>query len=156
MPQPNPKAVDFIWSQAERRLEAQLRQADALDTKAGVLLGVHALAAGLVGSISADLAGTAKWVGISAIVGLLISGLFAFRAFRAQDYDRSPSPEALWPFSVWTDQEVRLRFVSTRIRAIRDNNAALLSKARNVSRSLITLGMIALGVAVATIVSLVR
>lgn len=60
--EPTPEAIDFIWSQAEARLEAQLRQADALDTKAGVLLGVIALGAGLAGTLTPRLAGSDRWV----------------------------------------------------------------------------------------------
>jgi hypothetical protein len=87
-----PPGTDFVWEEAERRVDAQLRQADALDSKAGILVGIHALAAGLVASVSGGLGDAARWIATAALVLLLASGWLAVGAFRAQEYRRSPSP----------------------------------------------------------------
>jgi hypothetical protein len=91
-----PDGVSFIWNQAERRLEAQIRQADALDTKASVIIGLHALAGGVVGSVATRLSGTAAWIGFASLIGLTVTGVLAFVAFRTQDYDLGPAPSDLW------------------------------------------------------------
>lgn len=151
-----PLAVDLVWDEAEKRLEAQLRQADALDTKAGVLIGVHALAAGLLASLVGGLDGVGRWIGTGVVVVLLVSLWLSLLAFRAQDYDRSPSPEVMWRFAEWDPPAVRYRLVSTRFAALAENRDKLRRKARLVSASLGILGVIASTVGIASIVSLLR
>lgn len=145
----------MIWEQAELRISAQLQQADALDTKAGVLLGVHALAAGLLAALASDIEGPATWVAMAVLVGLVVTVFLALQAFRAQDYDRSPAPETLARFASWRPEEIRLRFLSTRLEAIAGNRSKLRRKARYLSWSLSGLTVIALVVAVATAWSLI-
>jgi len=154
--EPTPEAIDFIWSQADSRLEAQLRQADALDTKAGVLVGVHALAAGLVASIVSSLSQAGRWVAIAVLAGLTLSGGAALQAFRTHEFDRGPSPQTLWRFSGWARTEIRHRFLSTRFRVLERNADRLLSKARWIARSLAILAVIALMVVISVIVELVH
>jgi hypothetical protein len=137
-------------------LEAQLRQADALDTKAGVLVGLHALAAGLFGSMAGRLSGASRWVAIGAILGLVVSGLLAFGAYRSERYTRSPAPEAMWRFAEWSPEQIRHRFLSTRFQALDWNRSKLERKARMISWSLSGLAVIALAVAAAAVVDLVR
>jgi len=150
--EPTPETIDFIWSQAETRLEAQLRQADALDTKAGVLIGVVALGSGLAGSLAPGLEGPARWVAFGAILGLLIAGAFAGWAFRLQDYDHRPTPEALWRYAAWDEDQIKQRVLSTRFEALRDNGRKLSVKARLATASLISLGLVALEVSIAVLV----
>jgi hypothetical protein len=132
-----------------------MRQADALDAKAGAMVGLHAVAAGILASILGKLNGGTKWVVLAAIVGLLLSGWFALRAYRAESYDRSPSPDELWRFGDWTEDEVMLRFLSTRFAALEHNRARLDVKARSFARSLSMLGLIALVLSVTAVVDLV-
>jgi hypothetical protein len=151
-----PEGIDLVWGEAERRLEAQLRQADALDTKAGVLVGIHALAAGLLASVASRIVGEARRAAAVTILGLLISGWFSLRAFRAQAYDRGPRPEAMWRFAAWPVDEIQLRFLSARFNAISENREKLRAKARSLTASLVILGVLAFGVGVASIVGLLR
>jgi hypothetical protein len=151
-----PPGVRFVWNQAERRLEAQMRQADALDTKAGVLVGLHALTAGLVASVSGSLSVTSRWIAVMAIVGLILSGAMAFMAYRTEAYDRNPSAEDLWRFSEWDGVEIQYRFLSTRLRALRVNSERLRAKARWVSWSLGGLAVVASVVGISAVVGLMR
>jgi hypothetical protein len=144
-----------VWDQAERRLESQLKQADALDTKAGALVGLHAVAGGLAATLVGRVSGTGRWLAVAAIIGLLASGWFAFRAFQSEAYDRRPAPEELWRFGGWSDDEILYRFLTTRFEALEANRRRLEDKARNVVRSLAGLGVIALVVATASIVALI-
>lgn len=150
-----PQSVRFVWEQAERRIDAQMRQADALDAKAGAMVGLHAVAAGILATILGRLNGATRWIVLAAIIGLLMSGWFALRAYRVESYDRSPSPNELWRFGDWTEDEVMLRFLSTRFAAIEDNRIRLDVKARSFARSLSMLGLIALVVSFAAVVDLV-
>lgn len=107
------ESVRFIWEQAESRIESQLRQADALDTKAGILVGLHAVAAGILASTLPGFSRASALIATAVIAALLTSGVLAFLAFRSQDYDRSPRPEELSRFVSWDEDEVRFRFLST-------------------------------------------
>jgi len=151
-----PKGTSFVWDQAERRLDAQMQQADALDTKAGALAALHAVAAGVIASLAGRLSGASRWVAVGAILGLIVSGVLAFGAFRTEAYARSPAPEEMWRFGIWRPDEIQLRFLSTRFRALDRNRAKLQRKARLISSSLAGFAMVALAVAIAAVVDLVR
>ena len=151
-----PDGTTFIWEQAENRLDAQLRQADALDTKAGALVGLHALAAGLISTSTGRLSGPSRWVAVGSIVGLATSGLIAFGAFRTAAYTRSPAPEEMWRFGEWPAEDIQLRFLSTRFDALDANGVILQRKARLIGWSLAGLAVIALSVAITAVIDLVR
>ena len=138
------------------RLEAQYRQAEGLDTKAGVLIGVHALAGGLIASIAGQLEGLGRWIGVGIVTALLLSTWLSLLAFRSQDYDRIPSPEVMWRFADWEPASVRYRLVSTRFQALEENRRKLRHKARLVSSSVAIVGVVASVVGIVSIVSLVR
>jgi hypothetical protein len=149
-----PQSVGLVWEQAERRLEAQIRQADGLDTKAGVLVGLHAVAATLVASAAPRVQDLVAVVATIVLILLLVSGGLALLAFRAQDYDRSPRPEELWRFAEWTEDEIRYRFLSTRFRALEENRVKLRLKAQFLAASLSVLAMVGLVVVVVGLWSL--
>ena len=151
-----PPGTGFVWEQADVRIDAQLRQADALDSKAGILVGIHALAAGLVASVSGGLGDTARWIATVVLVLLLASGWLALGAFRAQEYRRSPSPEALWQFAGWDEREIRLRVLSQRFEGIEWNRRKLQWKARRITWSINLLAVVALIVGIATIAELMQ
>lgn len=151
----NPDAIDLVWRESELRLEAQLRQADALDTKAGVLVGLLAIGAGVLASVSSDLAGMGRWVAGALVLLIAVSAGFAFLAFRTQRYHRRPSPAELWRFAGWSPSQIKHRFLSTRFEEISRNRAKLDAKARYVLWSLITIAVIALVVTATSIVGLV-
>src|SRR6266540_7181073 len=150
-----PQGAPFVWDQAERRLASRMRQADALDTKAGALAALHAVAAGVVASLAGRLPGSSRWVAVGAILGLIVSGVLAFGAFRTEAYARSPAPEEMWRFGGWSADEIQLRFLSTRFRALDWNRDKLQRKARLISSSLAGFAIVALGVAIAAVVDLV-
>ena len=106
-----PGGVGLVWDQAEKRLDAQIRQAEALDTKAGILVGLHALAAGLIVTVAPRFEGRARWIVVAVIVGLILSGMLAFKSFRTERYDRSPAPEELWTFAHWNEQQIKYRML---------------------------------------------
>jgi hypothetical protein len=145
-----------VWEQAERRLEAQIRQADALDTKAGVLVGLHALAAGLIATTAAHFHGAARWILVAAIGGLGVSGGLALAAFGRQGYDRRPSPEEMWTFGDWTDDEIRYRLMSTRFEALAHNRRMLDRTAKRLILSLVFLGVVAFMAVVSAVIGVVR
>jgi hypothetical protein len=147
-----PDAVGFVWEQADKRLEAQMRQADALDTKAGALVGLHALAVGLVASFAPRSDGPGRWIAASAIAGLLLSGLFAFLAYRAESYDRRPSPRGLWTFGNLHPDAIKYEFLTTRFRSLETNHRLLERKARRIAVSLAAITVIAFCVGVLWIV----
>lgn len=150
-----PLGTDFAWEQAEKRLEAQVRQADALDTKAGTLVGIHVVAAGIVATAAGRLHGANRWVGVGVVAGLVIGGWFAFKAFLVQAYNRQPSPQALWNYGEHDEAQIRFRFLSTRFRSLEENRIKLDEKAGSVVWSLRVLAVVGLAVAVTTIVELI-
>src|SRR6266498_4774627 len=129
-----PPGTGFAWDQAERRLEAQLRQADALDTKAGVLLGLLAVVLALLLNGGERL--VPHWLLAATLAGLGLSGMFAVSSFRAQGYRRDPSPETVWLFASREPQHVKLRLLSARLGALADNPTKLERKARSFAISL--------------------
>jgi hypothetical protein len=150
-----PRGTRFVWEEAERRLEAQMRQADALDTKVAALVGIHALAAGLAVTIIGDLNGSTRWVAVASILILLTSGGLALLAFRSERTTGAP-PQRSWRFGEWLEDEIRYRFLSTRFRAIRANRLRLEAKVQRVKWSLIGVAVVASVVAIAALVGLVR
>ena len=150
-----PEGVPFVWEQAEKRLDAQLRHADALDTKAGGLVGLHAVAAGLVATFAHTASGRGRWVAIAVIAGLVVSGFLALLGFRVEGYARDPSPEELWRFGAWEPEAIQYRLLAARFTSLRANAIRLERKARYVARSLVGLAVIALMVATTGIVALV-
>jgi hypothetical protein len=149
-----PPSIRFVWEQAEHRPDAQMKQADSLDTKAGAMVGFHALAVGILAAALASIQGNARWLVVATILGLIVSGSFAFFAFRTESYDRSPAPEELWQFADWTEEEIIIRFPSTRFRALEKNRDRLEVKARYFARSLSTLGAIVLSLSISAVVDL--
>jgi len=150
-----PQSTDFVWEEARLRLEAQLRQADALDTKAGALLGLHVVAAGFLVSIHGSVIGANRPVAVAVIAGLVVSGAFAFLAYRIESYEHRPRPEALWRLGDLDASDIRLHFLSTRFEALEENRRRLARKARRLAGSLSILAVLALTVAVVSIVELV-
>jgi len=138
-----PAGTRFVRDEADGRLEAQMRQADALDGKAAALVGFHVVAVGVLASLAAHLAGGNRWVGLVIIVGLMASGWLALAAFRSEAYDRRPAPEELWRFADWAEDDIQLRFLSTRFAAIEANRKKLGRKARAVSGSIAILAVLA-------------
>ena len=95
------------------------------------------------------------WVGFGVIVGLVLGGAFAVRAYLVQAYDRRPAPQAIWEFAEWDETRILQQFLSSRFRSLEGNVERLEAKARNVRWSIWSLAMVALGVAVATAVEFV-
>jgi len=133
-----------------------MRQADALDTKAGALVALHALAAGLVATTADRFRGSARWVVIATIGGLIVSGTFAVAAFLTRRYDRRPAPETMWRFGDWQEDEIILRLISTRFDALETNQVLLAKRGRSIIWSLTVLSVVALVVATSAIIGLVR
>ncbi|MFL5796568.1 MAG: hypothetical protein ACJ77A_01380 [Actinomycetota bacterium] len=138
-----PEGTEFVWLQAEQRLEAQIKQADALDLKAGTLVGLHALGAGLAATVVGRLSAAGRWVAVFVIAGLLVGGLLALAAYAVQAYERGPGPRDLWQFGAWPAQQIEYRFLSLRFDALDANRQALSSKARRITWSVRILAVLA-------------
>ena len=151
-----PAGTRFVWEQAEKRLDAQIRQAEALDTKAGLLLGLQGLAAGLIGTTAGRFHGVSKWVVVASIAGLVISASFAFAAYRIAAYDRRPWPGDLWRLAESNEDAIRYRMLSTRFNALQQNQAELRRRAVHVTISLGTFAVVALMVAVSSVIGIAR
>ena len=93
---------------------------------------------------------------MGSILGLIVSRLFAFGAFRTEAYARSPAPEELWRFGDWGREEIQFRFLTTRFDALDRNRAKLHRKARFISASLVGFAMVAFAVGVVAVIDLVR
>ena len=151
-----PAGTRLVWEQAEKRLDAQMRQADALDTKAGALVALHALTAGLVATTAERFQGASRWILVVVITGLLVSGGLAIVGFLIQRYDRRPAPQTMWTFGEWQEEQILLRLISTRFDALNTNQALLTKKAKFILRSLTLLSVVALVVATTAIIGLAR
>jgi hypothetical protein len=149
-----PPGTEFVWLQAEQRIEAQLKQADALDLKAGTLVGLHALGAGLAATIIGRLSLLGRWIASVVIVGLLVGGLLALAAYTVQAYERGPAPSDLWRFADWPQDQIKYRFLSTRFDALEANRRTLGRKNRRITWSVRILSVLALVVGVAALVEL--
>ncbi|MGI8426599.1 MAG: hypothetical protein ACR2FO_05430 [Actinomycetota bacterium] len=146
-----PETVLLIWDEAARRLEAQMGQAGTLDQKAGILLGFLGVAGTLISSRTAALQGYERWLATILIFGLTVSAGFAAEAFRTKEYDRRPSPVALWEHSYLKPEELWHLFLSTRFRALDDNGAKLTHKSKMLNISLLLLIGVTLVIAIFTI-----
>lgn len=151
-----PPGVDFIWDQAERRLGAQLEQADALDRKTGILLTLNGVAAGLLAAVSDRLSGVGRVFGAIVIAGLFLGASFALASFRTVRYVRSPRPEEMWHFGAWSDSEIKLRYLSTRFEALDENERRLRRKGIHVTASTLILAGVAFVVTVSTFLEMLR
>jgi hypothetical protein len=138
-----PEGTEFVWLQAEHRLEAQIKQADALDLKAGTLVGLHALGAGLAATVVGRLSAPGRWVAAFVIAGLLVGGLLALAAYAVQAYERGPAPRDLWRFGAWPAEQIEYRFLSLRFDALDANGKVLRSKARRIAWSVRILAVLA-------------
>jgi len=138
-----PEGTEFVWLQAEQRLDAQIKQADSLDLKAGTLVGIHALGAGLAATIVGRLSTPGRWVAAFVIAGLLVGGLLAIAAYAVQAYERGPAPRDLWQFGAWPAQQIEYRFLSLRFDALDADGQVLRSKARRITWSVRILAVLA-------------
>jgi hypothetical protein len=139
-----PEGTDLVWLQADQRLEAQIKQADALDLKAGTLVGLHALGAGLAATVVSGLSLPGRWIAAVVILGLLVGGLLALSPYTVQAYERAPDPQDLWRFSGWPGQQIKYRFLSVRFDALEANQQALNKKSGQITWSVRVLAMLAL------------
>ncbi len=129
--------------------------ADALDAKAGTLVGLHAVAAGIVASAAHRLEGANREVGIAVIIGLVVGGAFALRGFQIQSYNRQPSPRSLWSHATLEPEEIRFEFLSARFRALEENRMKLDAKAGSIAHSLEVLAGVGSTVALTAFVELI-
>ena len=139
-------SLSLLNEAATDELGAQERRADALDSKAGVLLGF----AGVLVALSLDkLHGTFGHVasGIAALAGLLAAAAFIPRAYPTLALrhlrDRYLTSE---------EEFTRLRLLDTRIAMYKRNQPRLNRKAQLVKASTMALGLAVLLTLVASIV----
>ena len=73
------------------------------------------------------------------------------RLFELKEYDRRPSPVALWEHSYLKPSELWYLFLSTRFRALDDNGAKLTHKSKMLNISLLLLIGVTLVIALFTV-----
>jgi len=91
----NASGTSFLYDSALKGLEEQWVWIDALDTKAGILLGAGGVVAGLFFARRSILWFAPTWLGVAVAVVLLVSLALALLSFATRRYERAPDLEAL-------------------------------------------------------------
>jgi cytochrome bd-type quinol oxidase subunit 2 len=92
---PPPQSTRFVYEEARRALQEQMRWIDALDTKAGVLLAAGGLIAGLLITANSPLSSAPEWIVMGTALLLLGALVLAVLAFATRRYETAPNLEAL-------------------------------------------------------------
>jgi len=137
--------MDFVYDAGLKKIDEQLKSAEALDTKMGVLVAfLGALIAGLLAALLASdttkvrtlISARITQVGFAATAILFAGDLyFAFQAFRMR---RLYSGVRFQDLVSWADedlQDTKRAFVPTLIRAVNMNEQALKVKQQNALRA---------------------
>lgn len=143
---PSLPSLDLLSREARAELDAQERRGDALDTKAGVLLGFSGVIVGLtVSRLDGTIAHIAS--SFSALGALLASAGYLPRSFPTLRL-RTLRDEYLMAEVGFT----RLRLLDTRIAMYNQTQRTLARKARLVGASTVALGV---GVALTVLAALI-
>ncbi|MGI8427157.1 MAG: hypothetical protein ACR2M4_11310 [Actinomycetota bacterium] len=134
-----PKGSSFGYETGIRVLEAQSRRIDALDSKAGILLAVDGVLAGLAfGSNDGHPKFAAAIAFISALT-LLTSFLLALLAFRVRQYATAPSLGRVIQTMTRDEPWLKWRFLGNLQEAEATNSRKLALKAKLFHLSLVFL-----------------
>lgn len=90
-----PPGTDFVFDAAARAFDAQMRWIDALDTKAGAVMGADAVLAGLVLTRGSILLEAPAWVGVLVALLLFASFVVALASFSTRRFGIAPDISAL-------------------------------------------------------------
>ena len=96
---PLPETIEFIWEETHGAVDAQLRLAETLDSKAFQAIGVGSVLIGLV-ALGADAllsaATLSRWLLLSAVFAYTLSALFTFLTVNVRDYRLGNRADELW------------------------------------------------------------
>ena len=134
-----PAGASFAYSVALRTLDEQLRNIEALDTKAGVLIAADGLILALLAGQERSLAGVPAAV-LVAIIGAVTSSLIAaLLSFTTRRYETAPNPVAAIHLMTAEPAWLEWRFLGSMQDAIRANRRKLRTKTRFLSAALTAL-----------------
>lgn len=122
----SPAGIDFVWSEGVRLIDAQLRQAADLDSKASTLIGFLTAILALIAGQRQEF-GEWTWLLVVELVAALALLLLAFRLQRFANAPALPRL-ALWAESV--PSAIRDAFMDNLLEAYAANETSLLGKAR--------------------------
>jgi hypothetical protein len=134
-----PEGASFAYSVAVGALDDQLRRIEALDTKAGILMAVDGVIAGLLFGRASLLIDAPRLIGVLAIVFVVASLLQALIAFANRRYDLAPQPEAAIRLMAAPGDWLKWRFLGNLQGAISENGTKLTRKARLLTGALVSL-----------------
>ena len=135
-----PPGASFAFDIGEQALSEQLRRADALDTKAGVLVAANGLVLfGLLLSSNSFVVGSPIGVQFSIVVLTIASLLSALAAFSTRRYDLAPRPESVIRLMARDEAWLRWRFLGNVESAVAQNRRKLVRKSMLLTLSLASL-----------------
>lgn len=134
-----PTGASFTYNVGRDTLETQSRRAEALDTKAGVLLAIDAVMVGLAYGSQSDQVLKLGWWGAAAATAILTSFLIALIAFANRRYRTAPAFAAVLPRMANSEDWLRWRFLGNLQEAIEINRRKLNWKSRLLTLALLLL-----------------
>jgi len=144
------QSLDFIFSETKEMLLRQWARVDALDNKAGLLAGfdgvIIAAAVGLL-PVLIEAAPTKRWLPESlwivvalltiGLAAVLVSFLFAAKAFRVQSYHDVLNPETAYKAWIyWHERETKMQLRANLAEGYKQNEVALNRKAAAVKTAM--------------------
>jgi preprotein translocase subunit SecG len=134
-----PEGASFAYAVAVAALDEQLRRIEALDTKAGILMAVDGVIAGLLFGRTSLLVTAPRLIGVLAVVFVVASLLLALIAFANRRYDLAPQPDSAIRLMAAPEDWLRWRFLGNLQGAISENGRKLTRKSRLLTSALVSL-----------------
>ena len=125
-----PEGSPFAYEAGIRLLDHHLRHADSLDTKAGIVLAIDGVLAGLVFGNDLDTGASVEWPVVVGAGLLLISFLLGLLAFGTRRLLNAPALEPLIARMVRKEDWLKLRVLGNIREAVGINREKLEQKAR--------------------------
>jgi hypothetical protein len=144
--EPEPLSVHLIYDLAVKRLDAQMEQIDAIDTKVNVAFGFASLAIGVAGGF----VGTAHSGPSPASTALLFSALtvyvlvivLALGGYMFRQFEYAPRVKQVWQDALfWDPVATKRQAVSSIVEAIETNKQRIAEKVQLGRAALILLGV---------------
>lgn len=109
--QPLPETIEFIWEETRGAVDAQLRLAETLDSKAFQAIGVGSVLIGLV-ALGSDILLSAptlsRWLLPVSVSAYTLSALFTFLTVNVRHYRLGNRADELWPMR-WQFRPVEIK-----------------------------------------------
>ena len=129
---PLPETIEFIWQETHGAVDAQLRLAETLDSKAFQAIGVGSVLIGLVALGTDALLSAAplsRWLLLLAVIVYTLSALSTFLTVNVRRYRLGNRADELWP-TQWdlAPVEIKHALVADLAEAHRHNRGELRKK----------------------------